>query len=73
MRGTHRSTALGRYRDAVSQLSEGGEPFGALEDRIDELADLSVEQKAALWLFAFSLRDPVEQRLVACAHLSSVR
>lgn len=73
MRGTHRSTALGRYRDAVSDLIEDGRPFGDIEDAIDELAGVSADQKAALWLFAFSLRDPIEQRLDARAHLFSVQ
>ena len=73
MRGTHRSSALGRYRDAVSDLMGGGEPFCNVEDVIDALRDVTLEQKAALWLFAFSLRDPVEQRLDARAHLYSVQ
>jgi hypothetical protein len=73
MRGTHRSTALGRYRDAVSELMEGGRAFGDVEDVIDTLADVTLDQKAALWLFAFSLRDPVEQRMDARAHLYSVQ
>jgi hypothetical protein len=32
-----------------------------------------MDEKAALWLFAFSLRDPTEQQLDAQAHLSSVQ
>ena len=72
MRGAHPSTPLARYRDSVVELSMAGEPFGVVEDAIDELADLSKDQKAALWLFAFSLRDPAEQRLDARAHLDLV-
>jgi hypothetical protein len=73
MRGTHGSPALGRYRDAVSELIEAGQPFGKVEEVIDTLGDVNLDQKAALWLFAFSLRDPIEQRLDARAHLSAVQ
>lgn len=73
MRGTHGNSALHRHRDTVADLMEGGEPFGDVEDAIDALAGVTLEQKAALWLFAFSLRDPVEQRLDARAHLYSVQ
>jgi hypothetical protein len=50
-----------------------GEPFGDVEDAIDDVADLTTDQKAALWLFAFSLRDPSQQQLDARAHLASVQ
>jgi hypothetical protein len=73
MRGTHARSALARYRDAVTDLVRAGEPFGDVEDAIDEVADLTVDQKAALWLFAFSLRDPTEQQLDARAHLAAVQ
>jgi hypothetical protein len=51
----------------------GGEPFGRIEDVIDDCTELNQEQKAALWLFAFSMRDRVEQQLDARAHLSAVQ
>jgi hypothetical protein len=54
-------------------MIQGGELFGDVEDVIDEVVDLTQEQKAALWLFAFSLRDPAEQRLDARAHLAFVQ
>jgi hypothetical protein len=73
MRGTHLRPALASYRDRVAELIRGGEPFGDVEDAIDEVADLTTDQKAALWLFAFSLRDPYEQQLDARAHLASVQ
>jgi len=50
-----------------------GEPFGAVEDAIDEAVELTPDQKAALWLFAFSLRDPSEQRLEAGAQLAALQ
>jgi hypothetical protein len=65
--------ALACYRDEVEGLIRGGESFGRVEDAIDEVVDLSLDQKAALWLFAFSLRDQAEQQLDARAHLASVQ
>ena len=73
MRGTQRERTLTGYRDVVAELIKGGEPFGDVEDAIDEVADLTMEQKAALWLFAFSLRDRCEQQRDARAHLVAVQ
>lgn len=73
MRGTHGNPALRRYEHAVTDRIEGGEPFVDVEDAIDELAGVTLDQKAALWLLAFSLRDPVEQQLDARAHLQAVQ
>jgi hypothetical protein len=73
MSGTRMRPALARYRDKVAELVSTGEPFGDVEDAIPEVADLSLDQKAALWLFAFSLRDPTEQQLDARAHLAAVQ
>jgi hypothetical protein len=71
MSGTQRSPALAGYRDAVSERIEASEPFGAVEDAINEAADLTRDEEAALWLLAFSLRDPAEQQLDARAHPAS--
>ena len=73
MRGAHVSPSLARYRDAVAELISAGETFGDVEDEIDEFDGLTRDQKAALWLFAFSLRDPAEQQLDARAHLALVQ
>ena len=73
MSGTHLRPALASYRDSVAGLMKGGEPFGRIENVIDDCAELNQEQKAALWLFAFSLRDRAEQQLDARAHLSAVQ
>jgi hypothetical protein len=73
MSETRALSALARYRDTVAALIRAGQPFGDVEDAIHEVADLSLEQKAALWLFAFSLRDPMEQQLDARAHLAAVQ
>ena len=71
MSGTH--PRLASCRDAVTQLIKAGEPFGEVEDAIDQVADLTQDQKAALWLVAFSLRDPAEQQSDARAHLAAVQ
>ena len=73
MRGTQLKPPLAGYRDAVAELIKSGEPFGDVEDAIDEVAELTGDEKAALWLFAFSLRDPSEQRRDARAHLAAVQ
>jgi hypothetical protein len=64
---------LAGYRDAVAERIRAGETFGEVEDSIDEVAELTMDEKAALWLFAFSLRDPAEQQLAARAHLASLQ
>ena len=57
MGATRSRRAFANYRDVVTDLIEAGEPFGAVEDVIEEVGELSNDEKAALWLFAFSLRD----------------
>jgi hypothetical protein len=66
-------TPLAFHRDSVAERIRRGERFGAVEDAIDDATDLSTDQKAALWLFAFSLRERDEQQLDALAHLAAVR
>jgi hypothetical protein len=73
VRRTQRGNALARYRDAVRDLISAGEPFGDVEQAIDGVVGLTMDQKAALWLFAFSLRDQDEQQRDARAHLAAVQ
>jgi hypothetical protein len=75
MSGTHvRSRApLTSYRDAITELLDSGEKFGDIEDAIDDVAELAQDEKAALWLFAFSLRDPAEQQVDARAHIAALQ
>ena len=74
MSGTHTSRApLTKYRDAVTELLDSGEKFGDVEDAIDDVAELTQDEKAALWLFAFSLRDQAEQQLDARAHIAALQ
>jgi hypothetical protein len=72
MRGTQHSRDLAGYRDDVTERIEAGEPFGDVEGAIDGVTDLSMDEKAALWLFAFSLRDRDEQQRDARAHLAAL-
>jgi hypothetical protein len=64
---------LAGYRDEVTELMQAGESFGGVEEAIDGVAELSMDEKAALWLFAFSLRDRDEQQRDARAHLAALR
>jgi hypothetical protein len=64
---------LTAYRDRVEEWVGRGRSFDDVEEAIDEAADLTTDQKAALWLFAFSLRDPAVQQLDAQAHLAAVQ
>jgi hypothetical protein len=62
MSGIHTGPVLASYRDAVTELMQAGEEFGEVEQAIDRVPDLNEEAKAALWLFAFSMRDSAEQQ-----------
>jgi hypothetical protein len=63
--------SLASYRDAVAERIRAGQSFGDLEDDIEKLAALTVDQKAALWLFAFALRDSSEQQRGSRADLTA--
>jgi len=51
--GTQQPSVLASYRDAVTERLRAGAPFGDIEDSIDAVEDLTMDEKAALWLFAF--------------------
>ena len=72
MGGSTQRTTMAGYRDAVTELIKSGAPFGDVEDAIDELAHMHIDERAALWLFAFSLRDPSGHELEARTPPSSV-
>jgi hypothetical protein len=65
--------SLGDYQDLVEGMIHAGELFGVVEDRINNAAALLEDQKAALWLLAWSSRDPWVQRREALAVLALVR
>jgi hypothetical protein len=62
---------LGDYQDQVEGMIQAGELFGVVEDTINA-ATLVEDQKAALWLLAWSSRDPWVQRQDALAALALV-
>ena len=53
--------SFGRDVEQVEDMMEQGTAFAHIEDAI-EATPLSRDHKAALWLFAWSLRDPTHQR-----------
>jgi hypothetical protein len=71
MSGTQTRSPMASYRDTVTELVRAGEPFEDVEQAIDEVAELTTDQRAALWLFAFSLRDRDDRRRDAQARLAS--
>ena len=73
MSGTHSKPALASYQDSVADMMENGTPFGDVEDAINAQPGLTEEQRAALWLFAFSLRDRSAQQSDVQAHLTAVQ
>jgi hypothetical protein len=73
MSATQRRPFLASYRDAIAVQLKAGAPFGDVEDSIDAVDELSKDEKAALWLWAFSLRDPIEQQLEARTHLAALQ
>jgi hypothetical protein len=58
-------------QDQVEAMMEQGASFSAVEDAIDA-AQLPGRHKAALWLLAWSLRDPAQQRRDAQLLLAEV-
>jgi hypothetical protein len=73
MSGTQARPALASYRDAVTELIRAGEPFDDVEDAIDEATDLTTDEKAALWLFAFSVRGRDDQQRGAQPDLAALQ
>jgi hypothetical protein len=53
--------SFNRGSEQVEDMMEQGMPFACVEDLIDG-ARLPRDHKAALWLLAWSLRDPAIQR-----------
>lgn len=72
MRATQAEPTLASSRGTVTEMVEAEDSFDTIEDAIDAIADLTDDQKAALWLLAFSMRDHHEQLHDARAHLAVV-
>ena len=64
--------AMASYQDQVTELIASGAPFGVVEDAIDQIDDLPEDAKAALWLLAFSMREPRDHGRGARPRLASV-
>jgi hypothetical protein len=70
MSNTH-PVSLDDYQEQVEGMIEAGELFGIVEDTINA-APLVEDQKAALWLLAWSSRESRAQRHDALAALALV-
>jgi hypothetical protein len=68
----HTRPTLGYHQDVVKGMMDASEPFGEVETFINEAAALDEEEKAALWLLAWSLRGTWVQRREALAMLTSL-
>jgi len=68
----HTGPMLGYHQDVVEGMIDASEPFGEVETFINEAAALDQDEKAALWLLAWSLRDAWVQRREALAMLGAL-
>jgi hypothetical protein len=66
------STGVDYHQDVVECMMDASEPFGSVESFIDEATALGRDEKAALWLLAWSLRSSSVQRREARAMLAAV-
>lgn len=69
---TDASPSLDLHRQVVETMMDAEEPFGEVESFIDEAVALDHDEKAALWLLAWSSRERPVQRREALALLSSL-
>jgi len=68
----HTGPMLGYHQDVVEGMIDASEPFGEVETFINEAAALDQDEKAALWLLAWSLREAWVQRREALAMLGAL-
>ena len=68
----HTRPTFGYHQDVVTGMMDAREPFGEVETFIDEAAALDQDEKAVLWLLAWSSRDGCVQRREAMAMLSAL-
>ena len=68
----HNRPTLGYHQNVVEGMMSASEPFGEVETFINEAATLDQDEKAALWLLAWSLRDAWLQRREALAMLGAL-
>jgi hypothetical protein len=60
---------LSTLQERVATMMVGGESLDRIETEVIERSELDSEQKAALWLFAWSFLEQREQRALAARHL----
>lgn len=58
-----------RLQERVAAMMQGGSPLDLVESEVIEPCDLSPDQKAALWLYAWSFLEGHEQRDSASRYL----
>ena len=63
---------LDLHRQVIETMIDAEEPFGEVETFIDEAVALDHDEKAALWLLAWSSRERPVQRREALAMLGSL-
>jgi len=68
----HTGPMLGYHQDVVEGMIDASEPFGEVETFINEAAALDQDEKAALWLLAWSLREAWVQWREALAMLGAL-
>lgn len=64
--------SLDLHRQVVETMMDADEPFGEVETFIDEAVALDQDEKAALWLLAWSSRETLVQRREARAMLGAL-
>ena len=68
----HTRSALDNHQAVINGMMDASQPFGDVETFIDEAAELDRDEKTALWLLAWLLRDGWIQRQEALAILSAL-
>ena len=68
----HPRSTLDHHQNVIEGMMSASEPFGEVETFINESAVLDEDEKAALWLLAWSLRDAWIQRREALSALSAL-
>ncbi len=62
-----------RLQDRIAAMMRDGAPLEQVENEVIDPCELSSDQKAALWLYAWSFMERGEQRDHATRYLQHVR
>ncbi len=65
--------SLLRLQDRIAAMMRDGAPLEQVENEVIDPCELSSDQKAALWLYAWSFMERGEQRDHATRYLQHVR